>query len=163
MKKPAEPSEHPTLVPMYDVEKAARATISVPPETARAPEGASYRDAMPTYSDPVELEAARVKSSFTTPPPAIPVPPGAELSHEERLAVYELRLGGFDRVPVVGVSPEELASRSMDGRASMLLALLDGRSSVRTILDIGIMNPLDTLAGLTELLDRGVIGFRDPR
>jgi hypothetical protein len=43
----------------------------------------------------------------------------------------------------------------------MLLALLDGRSSIQNILDIGIVNTLDTLAGLAELLERGVIGFKD--
>jgi hypothetical protein len=43
----------------------------------------------------------------------------------------------------------------------MLLGLLDGRSSIRAILDIGIMNTLDTLAGLAELLERGVIECQD--
>jgi len=75
--------------------------------------------------------------------------------------VFELRFGGFHRVPVVVVPPHELASRALDSRASMLLALLDGRSTIRNILDIGILNTLDTLAGLAELLEHGVIEFRD--
>ena len=127
------------------------------------PVGVDYREEMPTYSDPVELEAARIRSTFSTTPPAAPTPPKASdaLSPEERVAVYELRFGGFDRVPVVVVPSEELTSKRLDSRASMLLPLLDGRSSIRNILDIGIVNALDTLAGLAELLERGVIGFRD--
>lgn len=127
------------------------------------PVGVDYRDEMPTYSDPAELEAARIKSTFgTTPPPAGPArPANAEPTQQERLAAYEARLGGFDRVPVVVVAAHDAASRELDARASMLLALLDGQSSVRDILDIGIVNALDTLAGLAELLERGVIGFRD--
>ena len=42
----------------------------------------------------------------------------------------------------------------------MLLALLDGRSSIEDILGIGILNPLDTLSGLVELIERGVILLR---
>jgi hypothetical protein len=139
------------------------APASRSPETARKPVGVDYREEMPTYSDPVELEAARIKSTLTsTAPPAVPLrQPTEALSQEERVAVFELRFGGFDRVPVVVVSASELASRALDARASMLLALLDGRSSTRTILDIGIVNALDTLAGLAELLEHGVIEFRD--
>jgi hypothetical protein len=139
------------------------APASRSPETTREPVGVDYREEMPTYSDPVELEAARIKSTFTTtPPPAVPTGPATEeLSEQERLAVYELRLGGFDRVPVVIASSDQLASRELNARASMLLGLLDGRSSIRAILDIGIMNALDTLAGLAELLERGVIECQD--
>jgi hypothetical protein len=125
------------------------------------PVGVDYREEMPTYSDPVELEAARIKSSLSTTPPAAPPKATGEPSPQERVAAYALRFGGFDRVPVVVVPSGELASRELDSRASMLLALLDGRSSIQNILDIGIVNTLDTLAGLAELLERGVIGFRD--
>jgi hypothetical protein len=75
--------------------------------------------------------------------------------------VFELRLGGFHRVPVVVVAPQELASRALDSRASMLVALLDGRSTIQNILDIRIVNTLDTLAGLSELLEHGIIELRD--
>ena len=139
------------------------APASGSPETARVPLGVDYRDEMPTYSDPVELEAARVKSTLTsTPPPAgSPRPATEELTQAERLAVFELRLGGFHRVPVVVVAPQELASRALDSRASMLVALLDGRSTIQNILDIRIVNTLDTLAGLSELLEHGIIELRD--
>lgn len=139
------------------------APASRSPDTARKPAGVDYREQMPTYSDPVELEAARIKSTFTsTPPPAMPPrAPTAPLSQEQRLAAYALRFGGFDRVPVVVVRSDVLASCALDSRASMLLPLLDGRSSIQDILDIGLVNTLDALAGLAELLDRAVIGFKD--
>ncbi|MGH7294071.1 MAG: hypothetical protein ACRELB_04015, partial [Polyangiaceae bacterium] len=174
-------------------EKAARETQaipstprvpSMPPDTARG----EPRAEMPTFTDEVELEKARVKSTFTVPPPSsagvaayvppsptlppaarvLPVSVAPPLPREEPpdeepptaeglLASYEKRFGSFDRVPVVVLAQEDVTALAMDGRASMLLALLDGRSSVQAILDIGILNPLDTLSGLAELLDRGVI------
>jgi hypothetical protein len=169
MTKPAAPGRGDARSPR-DVERGAPSSGS--PDTARMPVGADYRAEMPTYTDPAELEAARVKSTFTTQPPSKPAaaasepskPPtvaSEELSPEEWLAAYELRFGGFHRVPIVVVSADELAARSMDGRASMLLACLDGRSSIQTILDIGIVNTLDALAGLAELVERGVIRFKE--
>ncbi|MGD0527902.1 MAG: hypothetical protein ABSE49_22405, partial [Polyangiaceae bacterium] len=132
------------------------------PTTTRMPVGVDYREEMPTYSDPVELEAARIKSTQTsTPPPALPRPdPPDESSPEKRLAAYERTFGGFDRVPVLLVSADEVASRDLDSRATMLLPLLDGRSTIQDILDIGIVNALDALAGLAQLLERAVIGLR---
>jgi hypothetical protein len=156
------PSEHPTLVPVYDVEKAAREGASPTPRSTAPPE--PYRDDMPTLTDPAELEAARVKSTFAIPPPAVATPvvaadPSAKdtVSPEAERARYEARLGGFTRVPVVAVSAETLAALPLDGRAGMLLPLLDGRSTIQTILDIGILNPGDTLAALADLLDRGIV------
>jgi hypothetical protein len=165
----------------------------MPPDTARG-----HREEMPTFTDEVELERARVKSTFTVPPPSSAATPAASaappalsappaplapslpptvrapltsspplpreeppddepLTPEAQQAAYEKKFGSFDKVPVVVLAPSDVMALAMDGRASMLLALLDGRSSVQAILDIGILNPLDTLSGLAELLDRGVI------
>jgi hypothetical protein len=158
------PSEHPTLVPLYDVEKAAREVVSIPPPETARPDTArgAYRDQMPTYTDPVELEAARVKSTFTLPPPSAvaAAPESGPASEEAQRAAYEKRLGSFSRVPTVVLPPEAVNRLSMDGRASMLLALLDGHSSIEDLLSIGILNPLDTLSGLVELIERGVILLR---
>jgi len=126
------------------------------------PVGVDYRDEMPTYTDSAELEAARVQSALASKPPPAAAPPSTEeLVQPDPIVLYQRLFGGFDRVPIVVIASEELASRELDARASMLLALLDGRSSIQTILDIGIVNALDTLAGLAELLERGVIGWKD--
>ncbi|HEY8086439.1 MAG TPA: hypothetical protein VIF09_01300, partial [Polyangiaceae bacterium] len=158
---------------------AARDAVSIPPDTARAapvpsapsvpPDTARglHREEMPTFTDEVELEAARLKSKFTVPPPSAgtvpppaPVelaPPSEPLTPEALEADYERRFGGFDKVPVMVAPRDQVAALAMDGRASMLLALLDGRSSVQALLDIGILNRVDTLSGIAELVERGVI------
>jgi hypothetical protein len=123
---------------------------------APAPPEGEFREEMPTYTDPVELEAARVRSSFSQPPPATtPLPPEAL-----RMAAYETLFGGFDRVPSIAVSPEDVAAASLDGRAGMLLGLLDGNTSIRVLLAMGVLEPADTLAVLEALLDRGVIALK---
>ncbi|HEX8796237.1 MAG TPA: hypothetical protein VF765_35045, partial [Polyangiaceae bacterium] len=76
------------------------------------------------------------------------------------LAAYEARFGGFDRVAFVALSQEQLASQLLEGRVAMLVPLLDGRSTVRQILDIGLLNPLDALAALKELIERGIVRLR---
>jgi hypothetical protein len=125
---------------------------SLPPSTARVPDGDDYREEMPTYTDPVELEAARIKSTFSSPPPAMPLPPEAQ-----RMAAYERIFGGFDRILSIALSAEDVAAASLDGRAGMLLGFLDGRMSIRMVLALGILEAADTLAVLEQLLDRGVI------
>jgi hypothetical protein len=126
-------------------------------EPAVTGERAEYDDEVPTRTDRVELEAARIRSSFSTPP--VPMTPSAEIS---QLAEHRRRLGGFDLVPVVVVSAERLVALSLDGRGSLLVPLLDGRSTIQAVLDIGVMSPLDALAGLEELLARRIIELRPP-
>jgi hypothetical protein len=116
-----------------------------------------YGEEVPTRTDLVELEAARIQSTFSTPP--VPMTPSAEMT---KLAEYRRRLGPFDSVPVVVVSAERLVGLSLDGRASLLVPLLDGRSTVQSVLDLGVMSALDALAGLEELLARGIIELRPP-
>ena len=144
MTRSVTPSEPP---PARAKDPEKRQGTSLPPSTARVPEGVDYREEMPTYTDPVELEAARVRSTFSSPPPPL----------EDMTAAYERKFGGFDRVPSVVVSAEDLAALSLDGRAGMLVGLLDGRSTIRDLLEMGIFNAADTLAGLQQLLTRGVI------
>jgi hypothetical protein len=126
-----------------------------------------HRDQLPTFTDPVELEAARVRSVPTSPPPAMqpaaaPTANGvvpAE-SSADPVATYEHFFRGFDRVPSIVVSPDDLAALNLEGRAIMLLGLLDGCATIQTLLDMGILSAMDTLAGLEELLKRGVIALK---
>lgn len=73
------------------------------------------------------------------------------------LAAYEARFGGFDRIPIVGPSQEQLAAQLLEGRVAMIVPLFDGRSTIRQILGIGLVNPLDALAALKELIERGIV------
>jgi hypothetical protein len=112
------------------------------------------REEAPTLTDPVELETARVRSTYSVPPPA----EGELESPESALrAAYETRFGSFDRVPVIVMPRDRLASQLLEGRVAMLVPLLDGRSSIREILDIGVVNPLDALAAIKELIERGIV------
>jgi hypothetical protein len=115
------------------------------------------REEATTVTDPVELEAARVKSSL----------PSLSASHIDlqspesaMLAAYEARFAGFDRVPHIAVSQEQLSSQLLEGRVAMIVPLLDGQSTIRQILDIGMLNPLDALAAIKELVERGIVRLR---
>jgi hypothetical protein len=55
------------------------------------------------------------------------------------------------------VPQEQLASQLLEGRVAMIVPLLDGRSTIRQILGIGMVNPLDALAALKELIERGIV------
>jgi hypothetical protein len=189
------PSDHPTIVPQVDKDRPPYDPLAASQvDTERG----GPRSEMPTFTDEVELEAARIKSKFslppqsnvptnlvpppgvTLPPPAVaspmihPPPPSAPAAPPASApsaapdgpptpfepvgeADYLARFGSFDKVPVVVLQHEALAQLTLDGRASMLLALLDGRSSIQTILDIGILNPIDTLGAIEHLVEKGVI------
>jgi hypothetical protein len=112
------------------------------------------RDEAATVTDPVELEAARVRSTLPSPPSSFDEPQSPESA---MLAAYETRFNGFDRVPLIAVTTEQLASQLLEGRVAMIVPLLDGRSTIRQILDIGMVNPLDALAALKELVERGIV------
>lgn len=140
-------SERPTVIPKYDVENFAR--------EAGAP-SAPYRQQMATMTDPVELEVARVASTFTSPPPAIEVS-AVEVSEDVVLAGYEARFGSLARIPRIAVSSATLASLTLDHRAGFVLALVDGVMTIENILDVGGMPAPDTLAILQDLVDRGIV------
>lgn len=112
------------------------------------------RDEATTVTDPVELEAARIKSSLPSPPSSRHEPQSPESA---LLVAYAARFGSFDRVPRIALSQEQLASQLLEGRVAMIVPLLDGRSTIRQILDIGVVNPLDALAALKELVERGIV------
>ncbi|POA78748.1 hypothetical protein, partial [Pseudomonas protegens] len=90
------------------------------------------RREMPTVTDPVELEAARVASTFTSPPPAIEQGE-VEVPEDAILGDYESQLGSLDQIPVIAVSSADLTALSLDPRAGFLLALVDGALDIRTI------------------------------
>jgi hypothetical protein len=112
------------------------------------------REEVPTLTDPVELEAARLRSTFSVPPPSKSDPESAESALR---TAYEARFGGFARVPVIVMPQEQLAAQLLEGRTAMLVPLLDSGLSIQEILDIGIVNPLDALAAIKELIERRIV------
>lgn len=71
--------------------------------------------------------------------------------------MYLARLGSLAQVVRVAVSGEQIRWLSLDHRAGFLLSLVDGMSSIETLLDISGMPRLEALRILYALLDQRVI------
>ena len=157
--------------PSPDTGDPKRITV-VPPGGAGA-----VRGEMPTLIDDAELEAARLASMRRSSVPPAPrtaakaPPPEGEIhvvwdpesepfDAEELFAKYVALLGAFTRMPVVLVPFDQLPSLSMDSRMGFLVALIDGSSSIQTILDVSGMPPREVLHALATLRDLGIMGFR---
>ena len=154
-----------------DASDARRVTV-VPPGGAEA-----VRGEMPTLIDDAELETARLASMRRSSVPPAPrtaenAPPHEGEIHvvwdpesepfeaEALFSKYVAILGPFTRMPVVTVPFDQLPSLSMDSRMGFLVALIDGSSSIQTILDVAGMPPREVLHALATLRDLGIVGFR---
>ena len=74
--------------------------------------------------------------------------------------VYVFRLGPMDRVPVVDRVPAPTDPIfANDHRAGFLLSLVDGVSTLETIVDACGMPKLDALRILNDLVERGIVAF----
>ena len=62
-------------------------------------------------------------------------------------------------VPRVVMTPQECQVGSLDHREGFILSLLDGVSSVETVLDIAGMPPAEALAVLCDLCARGIVSL----
>ena len=135
---------------------------------------------MPTVVDDAALEAARLASMKRTSefpahaPAAVAdprpsdgsievewAPESESLDPEQLFSKYVKLLGAFTRVPRVTVPVEELPSLSMDNRMGFLIALIDGESSIQTLLDVASMPPREVLHALVTLRDLGIVAFRE--
>jgi hypothetical protein len=74
--------------------------------------------------------------------------------------MYAARLGALDRAPVVVVPRAQMRWLSIDHRAGFVLSLIDGTSTVETILDMSGMPRLDALRILQELVQQKIVAFR---
>ncbi len=75
-------------------------------------------------------------------------------------SMYAARLGPLDRSPVVVVQRTQLRWLSMDHRAGFVLSLIDGSSTLETILDVCGMPRLDALRILQELVQQKIVALR---
>jgi hypothetical protein len=152
----------------------AKPTTVVPPGGIRA-----VRAEMPTLIDEVELEAARVLSMRDSSIPPLRrgeapearrsdedieivwAPESEQLNAEELFSKYVRLLGPFTRVPFVTVPFDQLPSLSLDNRMGFLVALIDGTSTIQTLLDVAGMPAREALHALATLRDLGIVAFRD--
>jgi hypothetical protein len=140
---------------------------------------------MPTLVDEVELEAARIASAKQSSiPPSFKGeyqgererPSRPQTDHEIEVAwdldsepadpeelfpKYVRMLGPFSCVPIVTVPFEKITSLALDHRMGFLVALIDGTSSIQTLLDVAGMAPREVLHALVTLRDLGIVAFRD--
>jgi hypothetical protein len=65
----------------------------------------------------------------------------------------------LSETPVVLVSAETLRAAQLDGRAGFLVSLIDGTTTVESLLDLSGMPEQETLALLDDLRSRGIVGF----
>jgi hypothetical protein len=75
--------------------------------------------------------------------------------------MYLARLGSLAQIVRVALSGDEIRWLSLDHRAGFLLSLIDGESSIETLLDISGMPRLEALRILYGLLDQRVIALSD--
>jgi hypothetical protein len=75
-------------------------------------------------------------------------------------SMFAARLGALDRAPMVVVPRAQMRWLSIDHRAGFVLSLIDGTSTVETILDMSGMPRLDALRILHELVQQKIVAFR---
>jgi hypothetical protein len=75
--------------------------------------------------------------------------------------MYLARLGSLAQIVQVALSGDEIRWLSLDHRAGFLLSLIDGASSIETLLDISGMPRLEALRILYGLLDQRVIALSE--
>ena len=75
--------------------------------------------------------------------------------------MYLARLGSLAQIVQVALSGDEIRWLSLDHRAGFLLSLIDGYSSIETLLDISGMPRLEALRILYGLLDQRVIALSE--
>jgi hypothetical protein len=62
-------------------------------------------------------------------------------------------------IPHLAIPPEELHAAELDHREYFLISLLDGRTSIETLIDICGMPSEEALALLDGLVRRGILGL----
>jgi hypothetical protein len=124
-------------------------------------------DGAPTVPPPRDFEIARLASMGSAAPLAMDTDESEEVRFdpldEAHVLVserYAEQLGSLDAVPRLAVPFERLQSLSLGTRATFLLSLTDGRSSLALILDVSGIAASKVLGTFAELVERGIITLR---
>jgi hypothetical protein len=131
------------------------AAVSAPPRSSDNPEVMAMKDRYATgdfsgalivaegilEANPQHEEARRCQARCT----------------EVLSQMYLARLGSLAQVVRVALTGDQIRWLSLDHRAGFLLSLVDGQSSIETLLDISGMGRLEALRILFGLLDQRVI------
>jgi hypothetical protein len=109
-----------------------------------APEGVSARG--PAHSA-VEFISDEPATELHAVPPS------------RRTAPHRPDTRSISDTPEVLVNAETLWAAQLDGRAGFLVSLIDGATTVESLLDLSGMPEQETLALLGDLRSRGIVGF----
>jgi hypothetical protein len=84
----------------------------------------------------------------------------ADVCRAKLIARYVVSIGSLEQVPVLVAPLVEIVADALDPRAALVLAHVDGHTSLDTILDVSEMSALETLRIVWELVRRKIIAFR---
>ncbi|MBX3261989.1 MAG: hypothetical protein KIS78_02140 [Labilithrix sp.] len=148
-----------TVRPAFDVERYAEDTIG--------------RERLPTVTDEVAIEEARIASVLmdSTPPRAhLASAPEVEiavrysdveaLDDDQQLAFLRARLAPMTRVPSLARKITELGPLIEDPKTAYILGFVDGLLPLETIVEVAGLPEMDTLRILDRAVDQYVITFR---
>jgi hypothetical protein len=139
---------------------ASRATFTLsPPSSSSDPEVLAMKD---RYATGDFSGALIVAEGILSANPQHEEALRCQLRCTEVLAqMYLARLGSLQQVVRVALSGDQIRWLSLDHRAGFLLSLVDGESSIETLLDISGMPRIDALRILFGLLDQRVIALSE--
>jgi hypothetical protein len=156
-----EPAHRPDALeadlPLSDPSRAAF-TLS-PPSSSNDPEVLAMKD---RYATGDFSGALIVAEGILSADPQHEEALRCQLRCTEVLAqMYLARLGSLQQVVRVALSGDQIRWLSLDHRAGFLLSLVDGESSIETLLDISGMQRIEALRILFGLLDQRVIALSE--
>jgi hypothetical protein len=147
----------PTVVPKFDPKKYAEDT--------------EVRGRMPTVTDELALEQARVASLPSDAPPKarpradslVEIDAGEAdldaLDEGEQVAILRARLHPIERTPKLARNLTELGELLEDPKTAYVLGFVDGILPLETIIEVTGLPELDTLRVLDRMVAQGIVVF----
>lgn len=136
-------------------------------EQAFAEEGSEVRERVPTLTDDIATEQARVASLLirSSPPPRPVSTPEADVealgpvSDDEEIELLREALAPLERVPSLAKSIADLGALLEDSKTAYVLGFVDGILPLETIIDVTGLPEVETLRILDRVAEQGVIVF----
>jgi hypothetical protein len=144
-----------------------RRIAPVAPVDEQADAAASERPTVPVLAGRViedASETARVYTRVATGRLPVAIAPQADGSYD-RVTARTTRdllvaLGSLEHVPVRTRASDDLRTARIDNRQAFVLSLVDGQTSIASIVDASPMAMHKVLYCLTELVGHGLIRFK---
>ena len=147
------------------VPASALSRPTVPPnfDPLQYAEESEIRERMPTVTDEIALEHARIQS---LPSSAAEIDLGEQsldsLGPEEQIAILRSALAPLTRVPTLAKPMTELGGLLEDPKTAYVLGFVDGILPLETIIEVTGLPELDTLIVLDRMVSQSIVLFRPP-